>query len=354
MFFVLKLLEVTGLRPGELFRYKWGDDDCFHEQRCSPFLWEDVNLVYMGRTIQDISSRADNSADANRQGTQVLAEPSFLLQLEWKYGKNRTTGEIIPSSLSSQPIETSHHCAVRWLLVLGMWLNVFEPDSDAALRKIIFDGEDVLPRGSRLRIRREWCSVPVILCDRSPLIEIVGTKPTFPHHINVIAMDAARGRRILQFLADILGWDSIQFYDYRRTFATVAKNNFPGNQLKLLMGHRREHSSTLASTYVADHCPIDQSAFAAGGRWMATALRSEDAQAAAGRSHGLAAPAVPSLVFNNAYVAKALEKVETRRNVVMADKAVAARIKRLAIDLLDEQDWTRHLSEQQITLVESL
>lgn len=45
-FFVLTLLEATGLRPEKLSRYPKEEDDCFAELRSSPFVWEDVNLIY--------------------------------------------------------------------------------------------------------------------------------------------------------------------------------------------------------------------------------------------------------------------------------------------------------------------
>ena len=123
----------------------------------------------------------------------------------------------------------------------------------------------------------------------------------------------------------------------------------PKDQLKLLMGHRRLGSSTLENIYVSDHCLIDQSAFAAGGKSTAQ-LSSEQARAAAGRSYGLSAPEPPTSVTNNPSLVKALEHIQSLQATAMADHLIAAKIQRLAIDLLNKDNWEQHLSQAQIKL----
>ncbi len=52
-------------------------------------------------------------------------------------------------------------------------------------------------------------------------------------------MDASR---CLQQVANKLGWDNLTPYDFRHTFATMAKNCVPEDQPRLLMRHRHPRS----------------------------------------------------------------------------------------------------------------
>ena len=72
------------------------------------------------------------------KGRQV-AEPHFMLTIEWKAGKHCKTGEIIPTCASSQPIDKSQYCVIWWLLALALWLGVFKDKTDAQVRKILFE-----------------------------------------------------------------------------------------------------------------------------------------------------------------------------------------------------------------------
>ncbi|SJX63766.1 uncharacterized protein SRS1_14514 [Sporisorium reilianum f. sp. reilianum] len=152
-------------------------------------------------------------------------------------------------------------------LALSMKIKVFEPGSDKALREIIFDSSNTALRpGSRLEIRKEWRSVPTLLCDRSIFTDDKHRHKTV-HKMRLVAMPHSVAASCLSSIAGILGWDGLTFYNYRRTFATLVKHQIPDEQLKLLMGHRRSRSWVADSVYVSDHCQIDRSGFAAGGRW---------------------------------------------------------------------------------------
>ncbi|CBQ73926.1 hypothetical protein sr14514 [Sporisorium reilianum SRZ2] len=134
-------------------------------------------------------------------------------------------------------------------LALGMWINVFEPGSDKALREIIFDSSNTALRpGSRLEIRKEWRSVPVLLCDRSIFTDDKHKHKTV-HEMRLVAMPHSGAASCLSSIASI-PWDGLTFYDYRRTFAALVKHQIPDEQLKLLMGHRRSRSWVADSVYL--------------------------------------------------------------------------------------------------------
>ncbi|CDW95503.1 hypothetical protein [Sporisorium scitamineum] len=80
----------AGLRPGEMMRYNGYENKSVEaDKRLAPFLWKDVELYFL------------------QVGTNVdPLEPSFFLCVEWKYGKSRQLGEIIPTQTSNaQPAD---------------------------------------------------------------------------------------------------------------------------------------------------------------------------------------------------------------------------------------------------------
>ncbi len=356
MLFVVTLLEATGLRPGELFRYDHYTDERPSEERTSAFLWSDVKLIYCGRYVCARTQRtgdADDGAGPSTPRTALSTEPRFRLEIEWKFGKGRMAGEIIPTSITSQKAETSHHCAVRWILVLAQWLDVFEPQTDKAIRDMVYDpSSTALAPNTLLRIKKAWKDVPVLLADRSSFYD-QDTKLNNAHNMRLVAMSSRDAATCLQQIAKLLGWDSLAPYDFRRTFATLAKNSVSQEQLRLLMGHRHANSRVVETVYLADHVPIDQAAFAAGGRNI-DQLYSKEAREAAGRSFGIAAPAASTTVLANPHVAKSLPVVRKLREAVMSDQLLACKVPRLAIDLINDDGWKEHLSSEQVSLVERL
>lgn len=132
-------------------------------------------------------------------GDDVLAKPAFFLSLEWINGKHRKIGDAIPSRQSSQPILLSHHCAVRWIIVLGLWLNIFVPETDQALHKTIFKGSNTaLAPGTRLIICQEWRHVPVLLYDRSVFVDKDKVCCPQNHKKSIVTLNAQYCRRKLR------------------------------------------------------------------------------------------------------------------------------------------------------------
>ncbi|GAC71667.1 ran-binding protein RANBP1 and related RanBD domain proteins [Moesziomyces antarcticus T-34] len=197
-----------GLRPGELLRYDHCTDERPSEEHSSPLLWSDVKLIYCGSY-----------------------KPHFRLEIECRFGKRRTAGEIIPY-VDPQMAEMSHHCPVR-------------------------------------------CA----------------------------------------FVSE--------------------------EQLRLLMGHRHAISRVVETVYLSDHVPIDR-------------LHSEQAREAAGRSLGIAAPAASTTVLANPRVAKVLQVSRKLREAVMLDRLLACKVPRLAVELINDDGWAEHLSNEQVSLVERL
>lgn len=166
-------------------------------------------------------------------------------------------------------------------------------------------------------------------------------------------MPYKEGHNLLHYVSEELGWDDLTLYNIPRTFATRAKGNIPDEQLKLLLGHRNTNLHVADNVYVSDHVPIDPAAFVAGGKRMHK-LHSEASRAAAGCSYGVSASEAPEPALNNPHIAAAVEKAGQLQAEAMRDKFVACRVKHLAIDLCENQDWTAHLSEAQVKLVERL
>lgn len=228
-----------------------------------------------------------------------------MLQIKWQHVKHCNPDKIIPAAIGLQPMDMSHHCSVQWLLALAMWLNVFEPDTNRWLHEVIFGGlNTALPVKGCLAIRKEWRNVPVLLLDTSIKHNAKHKNNNKLHEMCLAAMTLNYAQKKLHYIADILGWDNLCFYDYCRTFAMVAKSRIPHKQLKLLLGHCCDHTQLTNLTHVSIHCPIDQSAFAAGSRDSELQLHSNSALAAGRRSARLSAPAAPLSVVSNCHMAQ--------------------------------------------------
>lgn len=63
---------------------------------------------------------------------------------------------------------------------------------------------------------------------------------------------------------------------------------------------------------------------------------------------------MPPLVTSNRTVAHAIDQVQRLRNGAAQDALVAVKLKQLGIDLLDKDDWSEHLSDQQVKLIQDL
>lgn len=109
--FIITLEMETGLRPNEFSQI---DDDLSIEpcNRPSAFNWLDVSLRYYGQFEQESSKG------------KVL-DHYFFLSIEWTEGKKRKAGEFILTDLGSQPPIRAHHCPIRGLLAIDLWLGIF-------------------------------------------------------------------------------------------------------------------------------------------------------------------------------------------------------------------------------------
>lgn len=107
------------------------------------------------------------------------------------------------------------------------------------------------------------------------------------------------------------------------------------------MGHRHAISRVVETVYLSDHVPIDR-------------LHSEQAREAAGRSLGIAAPAASTTVLANPRVAKVLQVSRKLQEAVMLDRLLACKVPRLAVELINDDGWAEHLSNEQLSLVERL
>lgn len=67
--------------------------------------------------------------------------------------------------------------------------------------------------------------------------------------LSLAAMPSPYAPKKLHYISNILGWDNLHLYNYRRTFATITKEYLPDSQRELLMGHCRINASLTESTY---------------------------------------------------------------------------------------------------------
>lgn len=73
LFFVLILLETASLQPSKMFHFLVHDDKYPTEERSSPFLWKDVNIMYMGCHLKSKESNGAQSRMLARWFLCVLA-----------------------------------------------------------------------------------------------------------------------------------------------------------------------------------------------------------------------------------------------------------------------------------------
>ncbi|TQS32152.1 hypothetical protein Golomagni_07541 [Golovinomyces magnicellulatus] len=51
-------------------------------------------------------------------------------------------------------------------------------------------------------------------------------------------MSADHARKVLSHVANVLGWDNLVLYDWRRTFATTAKDKLPDDEIYVPPQHQ--------------------------------------------------------------------------------------------------------------------
>ena len=166
-----------------------------------------------------------------------VIEPFFMLTVKWKARKHQQTREIIPTCTSSQMAANSQFCVICWMLALALWLQVFEDENDGQVCRVIFEhARDILRPQSKLKIRTEWLSVPIILADC--LRQWTGKDHhTWDQMLTMATMLYVDADSIFKLIAEVLGWDNLHFYIFRRMFATWLTDKIDNSLLKLLMGH---------------------------------------------------------------------------------------------------------------------
>lgn len=211
-------------------------------------------------------------------------DPFFKIVIHWRHGKDRRAGEFIPTEATSAGRRRAHRDPVRWLLIMGLWCDVFVDDVN--LRLLL--SEDPADRArSRIRagqfvdVKENMKKLPVLLADCS----------TAQHgqcdDVNIQPLTYKRASRILKRLAEhpLANFSGLNWYDLRRSFATYMMSKVPKPILNLLMGHRRPSAITASTTYTADFPRLDLTAIRSCAAFDDPQAHSY-AQQASGRRHG--------------------------------------------------------------------
>lgn len=157
-----------------------------------------------------------------------------------------------------------HQDFVCWLLIIGLWVNVFADADNLCLLLLAEDSEaqakTKLQAGNHLRIKPEMLKMPVLLQDDTQFA--YGSLD----NIKVQAMTYKQTNRILKTLADHLlaNFLGLTFHNLCRTFAATMINKIPKEQFNLLLGHCCLASSTAATTYQTELLPVNMMAILAG------------------------------------------------------------------------------------------
>lgn len=331
---------ITGLRPGELFRTTRPEAATVTPgERSSPFTWKRVELTFAGHREEPSGPRGTGP---------TIVEPFFMLKIEWEGGKNRDLGEIIPTFATSQPVAKSAYCVIRWLLGLALELGVFEDSVDKRIRAVIFGGQrHAMQPQTRLKIKADWLDVPVLLADRTR--QWTG----LDHHerggaLHFVALPYMDATSTLQAIADVLGWDTLHWYDFRRTLATRLKGKVDDRVLQILMGHHRSDSHL---AYVSQHVPLDQAGIASD-----EIVHSAFAMKHGSRSHNTTAPSASTERLRNPAVAIHVRRVAELRRKVQADALLSTRFSTWAVEVIsrDSDEAFRGLTEEQKSLASAL
>lgn len=170
------------------------------KDQSSAFLWKDIKLSFLGHCLNK----------SNKECSTVV-KPVFHLSIDWKVGKACKPGEILPTKTMPQLMNT-HCCLVQWILAYSLYLGVFE--EDAAICAIIFNKSHTeMARNTKLRIRKEWQDLPVLLGDHSR--QWTGSNHHTQHYqVKLVPMTYVNGTSALKSIADHLGWDTLHFYNF--------------------------------------------------------------------------------------------------------------------------------------------
>ncbi len=166
--------------------------------------------------------------------TPGMHNPCFKLTVKWQFGKHHCSDEFIPMQASSTGRACAHCNPVCWLLIIGLWSNVFVKDIDLCL--LVSQNADEQARSSirinkTLEIKPEMRNMPVILANQS-----TAQWGKF-NNINIQPMTYKQAFYVLKRLAEhpLATSSGLTFYDLRRTFATFMMQKIPRDQLNLLM-----------------------------------------------------------------------------------------------------------------------
>ncbi|CDW95501.1 hypothetical protein, partial [Sporisorium scitamineum] len=152
-----------------------------------------------------------------------------------------------------------------------------------------------MPSGTRITIKAEWQSVPVLLWDRSTEYLNNGQDTSRgSHEAWLVTMSHFKSSVYLKRIAEHLGWDNL--------VCRLAE-----------------------TTYTAQHVPLDQVQFLPGAD-PSKAERSSAALARAGISHGIETQEVSQRLLARPQVAKRMDQINRLRDSISSDTFVASRI----------------------------